>query len=246
MVSGFVCICHGFMSIDGTPTEVQEIMERIKARSSKAYQYMQIGKEREGRWNGNYAAGQLRDTVIPIAKYLHPGAELHFIFDRSSNHRARAPGTINVGDLTLKDGGKRIPMLPTNHVTFNATNSFDITTYHYQYLDGETKGLPQLLSERGLYRRGMKLKDCKAVLQEQPDVIYAQVPHIQHILRGAGCHLILLPSCHPELNFIELIWAYMKRKFRDIPPSERKGLMFRPAVESILESIRKAFPSAAS
>ena len=46
-------------------------------------------------------------------------------------------GTINVGDLALKDGGKRIPMLPTNHVTFNAPNSFVITTYHYQYVDSQ-------------------------------------------------------------------------------------------------------------
>lgn len=45
-----------------------------------------------------------------------------------------------------------------------------------------------------------------AVLQQQPDPIYVQVLYIQQILRAAGYHSILLPSCRPELNFIGGLW----------------------------------------
>ena len=65
----------------------------------------------------------------------------------------------------------------------------------------------------------------------------AERPHIEHILHAAGCHLILLPPCHPELNYIEMIRAYMKREFRGIPPIDRKGAKFRPTVEACVNNV---------
>ena len=205
MVSAYVCPCHGIMRIPGTPAEVAEIMERIGAASDIAVEYLDVGIRRGGYWTATHAAAQLQSTIIPIAKYLHPGAELHFIFDRSQNHLARAPDAVVPTRISLSDNGKRRPMRSTARVSFDGLTS-TVTMQNYQYENGTNKGLRRILTERGLYRKGLKVKECRAILMTQPDIIYEQRPHIEHILRNAGCHLIVLPVCHPELNYH--IWSF--------------------------------------
>ena len=68
-------------------------------------------------------------------------------------------------------------MLPTNHITFDPPNSLKAQPY---LTDGTKKGLIRILSERGLYTKGLKAAECRVTLLRQPDVQHTQRSHIEH------------------------------------------------------------------
>jgi hypothetical protein len=100
-------------------------------------------------------------------------------------------------------------------------------------IDGVQKGLRTVLTERGKFRdagghalrklceaceagvlreqrqaEGFDVDACCATFQE-PDFL-AQREWLTEVVEGHGCTIIFYPKYHCELNFIELIWGWLK------------------------------------
>src|SRR5260364_113944 len=98
--------------------------------------------------------------------------------------------------------------------------------YENPDLHGKPKGLRQVLSERGLWRDGMKLKckrrceqgrtNCCArmTMANQPD-FRAQRGRLEEVIISAGHEVIFYPKFHCELNYIENFWGSAKRYARN-------------------------------
>ena len=106
--------------------------------------------------------------------------------------------------MNLKPGGKQPPM----HDTY-----WKGKLQRLVYSDGTPKGLKNILTERGINVRKMKLDDMKKEIATHPDFRDEQ-PEITHFLRGRGFACIFLPKFHCELNPIEICWAQAKRYTR--------------------------------
>jgi len=108
---------------------------------------------------------------------------------------------------------------------------------------GEPKGLRTVLMERGLWRDGMLLEcnSCKrkdsdderqlleqagvfggrgrnfccarGVMRKQPDFV-AQREWLREVVENKGHKIIYYPKYHCELNYIEMVWAYLKAYVR--------------------------------
>lgn len=76
-------------------------------------------------------------------------------------------------------------------------------------LNGEPKGMRLVLTERGLYRPGMKGPEMRAVLTAQPD-FREQKTAVEELLAKHDILCSFLPVGHAELNPIELFWKTFK------------------------------------
>ena len=101
---------------------------------------------------------------------------------------------------------------------------------HKMQLDDEKKtqkGLKTILKERGLWlENGMKKAEAVALLAKQPD-FKEVLPILKTVLRDFNddkVYLELLPICHPEFNFIEMIWGWVKARLRKESDYSRKSL----------------------
>jgi hypothetical protein len=92
-----------------------------------------------------------------------------------------------------------------------------------QHDNGIQKGIKTILTERGLWREGLKLVckhncpkvNCCAsiILSAQPDFANER-NWLQTVVEDRGHKQIFLPKFHCELNFIEMIWGYTKAVLR--------------------------------
>jgi transposase len=174
---------------------------------------------------------QLRNDAIPLFKQLHPGCKLVFMFDNSSNHHAREPGTPSADQLNLSDGGKNV-------VNFKNT-SFRGSPFQMQHIvDGKVvqKGVKTLLIERGDWSDDLildcsnsKVRNNKHAEEGSPDFnrccgrrrlsLHEDFQNTKCWLEAVmddyeDCELIFLPKFHCELNFIERVWGYCKASLR--------------------------------
>jgi transposase len=170
---------------------------------------MVIGKNQEGYWTNKHVAAQLKDSVIPIFDFLHPGKQGLFLFDNSSNHGNYAEDALT-SDLTKKDGGaKTNDKMRAGWYIKDGQRVEQIM----QNAQGKQKGLVSILSERGLYRRGMSRDELCALLADQPD-FKAQESCLSEITHGAGHEILFFPKYHCEFNWIERYWGATKKYCR--------------------------------
>ena len=110
--------------------------------------------------------------------------------------------------------------------------------------DGVAKGIKRILEERGLWPEGGLLRDeAAALLQSQPDFV-AQRGWLRETVESAGHRIIFYPKYHPETNFIEMIWCYMKRRLRrecDFSYESMKRRLETMVGEIPADFVRKAF-----
>ena len=78
---------------------------------------------------------------------------------------------------------------------------------------GVSKGLIQVLKERGKYHEKMKLEEMRAELASHTD-FKEEKTKIEHFLNDLGHICIFLPKFHCKLNPIERCWAQAKRYTR--------------------------------
>jgi transposase len=188
-VSGFMCACHGFMRIG----------------NRRSYKIIKPGKNADGYWTNADLVKQLEEEVISLAEELHPGCDLVFAFDNSSNHHARNPTALCANNLNLNDGGKHIK--PLRNTVWNGAPQ------QMQTSEGVQKGIRSILQERGLWQNGMLLEDARAVLAQCPDFAGSKC-WLQEMVESRGHKHIFFPKFHCELNFIEMIWAHVKADLR--------------------------------
>ena len=223
MISGFVCDCHGFMN-DG---------------DEKSYKFFEAGVNREGWFNNEDLVKQYIDTE-PLMKRLHPECELLFGFDNSMNHHARAPGGLDAALLNLSDGGANVKNMRDGWY-LNETGERVI--HKMQNELGVQKGIRKILLERKKFLNSKGFPQnllcayCKTntteaeraealamgfiderccarhTLSKEPDFL-EQEEWLTEVVKGRGHKIIFFPKFHCELNFIEMVWGWMKSYHR--------------------------------
>ena len=192
MVSGFSCECHGF--VGGNITHI-----------------MKPGKNRDGYWTNAMLVEQL-EKVIPIFEAAHPGKMLLFAFDNSQNLHAKHPRALTTAHLNLSDGGASDNFF-LRYTVYNGTEQ------KMQFVDAKgkvhQKGLKRILQERDCWPPpcGSSVKGAKYELDSHHDFLNEKI-WLQEVVESAGHEMIFYPKFHCELNYIEMVWAYVKRDLR--------------------------------
>ena len=95
------------------------------------------------------------------------------------------------------------------------------------FSDGQPKGIKQILSERGLWRRGecrlcrdrstdpLRVDCCRKIISLQPDFL-AQRSALDEMIENSGHVCIFFPKFHCELNFIERYWGARPNDLHEI------------------------------
>ena len=83
--------------------------------------------------------------------------------------------------------------------------------YYITELCGQSKGLKQVLIERGLWlNEGLKLEEAWKVMSQQSDFL-VQKEQLEEIIVAAGYQIIFYFKFHCELNYIENFWSAAKK-----------------------------------
>ena len=223
------------------------------------YRYgLYIGKNNEGYWTSDHVIKQVQDQVVLAFNTLHPFAKGLFTFDQSTNHAAFAFDALRATNMNLKPGGNQAILRPgqfadgsVQHMVFDANHE----------RKGEAKGLQQVLLERGIDVKQLKMPlDCKIAnvdpsqgdvlmccarhcMASQPD-FRAQVSILEETIEKAGHICLFLPKYHCELNPIESFWGAAKRFAQgncDYSFDGLKACVPRSLQSVQLSSIRKFF-----
>lgn len=181
------------------------------------------------------------DAALARTRAAHGGLpyKMAIQLDRSQNHLARFPTALNA--KTMKKGrgvtndGKnphiRPTLWPRRAVDIHQLNCMgedqpmcELCQRDVERLGGEAnlppdyqsvgyKGVEWLLKERGIPTAGKNLDELVPILAEMED-FKAELSAVCHILQSAGHVGFFNAVCHPELAYIEMIWAELKRLIR--------------------------------
>ena len=163
---------------------------------------------------------------MPLFEDLRRNCDLVFAFDNSQNHHAnaRSPDALCANDMILGDGGKNTKPKRDGYYGVNNTVQSMITA------DNKTKGIRTILQERGLWPATKFNLDCQDCLKKQPPQgtvsccarrLLSSQPDfsnsknwLQETAEKRNHSIIFFPKYHCELNFIEMVWGYVKSKLR--------------------------------
>jgi hypothetical protein len=218
MVSGFICMCHGFMSYG----------------DKRSYKLFEAGTAREGWFTNNDLIKQLEDFAEGF-KALHPNKD---IYNNSMTHRAKASDGLDISKLNLSDGGVNAPKLRDGWYIKDGVH----IVQKMQHPNGVQKGMHTILEERyGFRRRGILLRKlcryCKQKTPEEDRILYTkgsthqiyccaskvlagepdfmqQRDALTEVVESAGMNIFFFPKYHCELNCIENVWGWLKQYFR--------------------------------
>ncbi|RIA80370.1 hypothetical protein C1645_838829 [Glomus cerebriforme] len=141
--------------------------------------------------------GQEKSIMI-----IHSNSITIFAFDYSTNHRAMADNALCAQHMNLNPGGEQPVMKDIVFETRNIAQSMVFSSDHPKY-PNKSKGIKQVLIERGLWHNGLHL-DCQLYF-------LAQKSELETVIEKAGHRCIFYPKFHCELNFIEMYWGAAKR-----------------------------------
>ena len=204
MVSDFITEQDGYLHL--TEAEYQEGLEKYPNLKRYARASIEYGENKDGYWTSERFINQIK-SVSQIAEVKYPrekGYKVVFVFDHSSCHGAYAEDALNASRMNAKPGGKQ----PLMHDTFWKGNPQSMVNR------GVAKGLIQVLTERGRYRKGMVLQEMRDEIATHPD-FKEEKTRIEYCLNNKGFACMFLPKFHCELNPIERVWAQAKRYTRE-------------------------------
>ena len=161
MVSDFISEKYGYLRL------TEEEYERAKIRfpdltQQSARAFLEYGESKEGYWTSEKFMNQIKQSA-KLAEYKFPkedGYKVIWIFDHSSCHGAYSEDSLNAYKMNAKLGGKQPKMRDT---------VWQGKVQHMVFRIGVPKGLIQILTERGKYRKGMKLEEMRAELASHAD-----------------------------------------------------------------------------
>ncbi len=96
----------------------------------------------------------------------------------------------------------------------------NITIHSLVTEEGIPKGIKTILFERGIWDDSTPKKEMTkdaglALLLQQDDFSRAQLKsHLVETMNSLGVWIDFYPKFHPEMNFIEMYWGYVKRNVR--------------------------------
>ena len=201
MVSAFLCECHGILRLtDDLKSQHPEIPDDSTV-------FLKPGANGDGYWKNCDLIAQVKDKAIPIFKLLHPDCDGLFIFDNSQNHHAKAPDALNANKMNLKNGGANQRLMRNGwYLVPDGTRVVQKMVCD----DGRTsKGLVQVLEERGLWDASLNVKKARELLSKQPDFAEQQ-EWLEETVLGAGFCIDYYPKYHCEFNYIEMFWGAAK------------------------------------
>jgi hypothetical protein len=201
MVSAFLCECHGLLKLSNP---LRREHPQIAADSTVI---MKPGAGSEGYWKNADLVRQVKEKAVPIFKILHPNCDGLFVFDNIQNHHALAPDTLSVSRMNRSDGGANQRMMRDGW--FLDSNGNPIVQKMVMEDGKNSKGLQQVLFERGLCNPSFDLKQARKLLSEQPDFRYQQEWLAETVIEGE-CLIDFYPKYHCEFNFIEMFWDSAK------------------------------------
>ena len=205
MVSDFIDEFNGYLCLSDTEFS---LAKRTYGNNIKkeARQYLEYGESREGYWTSDKFLAQM-EHAVKIADIKYPkglGYCVVWVFDNSSCHNAYADDALNANNMNAKPGGKQAHLRDTEWNEKPQRMVFNI---------GIPKGLIQVLTERGKYKKSMKLEDMRKEISTHPDFMN-EMTKLEHFLHDRGHVCIMLPKFHCELNPIERCWGQAKRYTR--------------------------------
>ena len=125
---------------------------RIPEFATKLFEF---GTGSEGYWGGDEIVQQVTETVIPIFKAIYPGYQALFLFDNATSHSAFAEDALRVQHMNLDPGGKQSKMR-AGYINGDVTNVQLMINEN-----GEPKGIRQVLQERNLWHKDLRLECSK-------------------------------------------------------------------------------------
>ena len=165
MVSGFICDCHGmmtvgkddyaaFMQANNNDKKTFKLSKKLYFDSDDeicSFTSIEPGSAegKDGWWDANDVDNQLAE-VIPIFEWLHPNAEALFVFDNSTGHSARPEDALHVGGGVNKNaGGVNAPGAPARSKKKEVPKMRD-----GWFMEEDTLGDPPVV---GLYKKHQKM-----------------------------------------------------------------------------------------
>eukprot|EP00733_Pompholyxophrys_punicea_P000756 Pompholyxophrys_punicea_v1_NODE_266_length_2460_cov_55.218295.p1 type:complete len:368 gc:universal NODE_266_length_2460_cov_55.218295:857-1960(+) len=116
--------------------------------------YIEVGKNKDGYWDSERFINQMKDA-IDIIEYLYPEVEAVFLLDHSGGHTKKPDNGLNAHVMNVNPGGKQ-PVLRN-------------TIWNGQPQVIGNRGLKAVLTERGLFEKGMVQEDMVRVLSQCED-----------------------------------------------------------------------------
>ena len=201
MVSAFLCECHGILRLDD---EMKIQRPDVPVDSTV---FLKPGANSEGYWKNSDLIVQVKDTAIPIFKLMHQDCDALFMFDNSQNHHVKAPDVLNANRMNLSNGSLNQRLMRDGwYLDANG----DRVEQKMVLEDGRTsKGLRQVLLERGLWDSSLSVKEARILLSKQKDFA-EQKEWLEETLLDAGCAVDFYPKYHCEFNYIEMFWGAAK------------------------------------
>jgi hypothetical protein len=198
----------------------------VKQNASVCWEY---GKDREGYYTSDDFLPHV-ELALWIFHFSFPTIQLIGFFDQSGVHWRYGDDSLNASRLNLRKPGKVL----LHDTTFTSVGGQSVKQKLTYFDDDEqevlSKTLTQILDERGLWEDGMQKDDAVALLQSQPDFANEKCL-LEKLFESYGDVCRPLPVCHPELDYLELIWAAEKSFVR------KQG---RAGIVSLRENVIKA------
>jgi hypothetical protein len=202
MVSAFLCECHGILRLDD---ELRTQHPDIAADSTV---FLKPGVNCEGYWKNSDLIEQVKEKAIPIFNLLHQDCDALFMFDNSQNHHARPPDALIASRMNLSNGGVNQRLMRDGwYLNENGDRVEQKMVLEDDPL--KSKGVRQVLQERGLWDSSMNVKEARNLLSKQKDFA-EQKEWLEETLLEAGFAVDFYPKYHCEFNYIEMFWGAAK------------------------------------
>jgi hypothetical protein len=222
-----------------------------------AREVFRAGKNRDGYFTNVEVVAQLK-RAMALVKEHYPDEDHVFVYDNAKTHTARAPNALSASAMTLnpsanfgcksKNSAEKVSM---RDACFADGTPQPLYFPAGHPSAGQFKGMKVLILER--IARGCSLPNpvhlkaqctnfkcppgrtdccCRRVLYTQPDFV-KQASMLEDVATSEGFKVLFLPKFHCELNFIEQVWGYAKRVYREFPASSSEEDLERNAIEAL-------------
>ena len=211
MVSDFITERDGYLRL--TEDEYKEAKVKNPTIRMSARQLLEYGESREGYWTSEKFMKQMEKAVeVAEAKYPNEkGYRLFWVFDQSSCHTAFNDDALNANKMNARPGGQQPIMRDT--IWNGKSQSLKKRVIIQGKQQWIPRGLIDILTERGCYRKGMKVDDMRKEIATHPD-FSSEKTKVEHYVNSRGHAFLFIPKYHCELNPIERCWSQAKRYTR--------------------------------
>ncbi len=108
MTSGFFIPCGRLNLASLTKEKREEVVQQNGLQEIEVLEIFEYGKNNDGYRNGAKLYKQVVNKALPIAKVLHPGYSLLYLFENETSHSVYARDTLQTKDMNIRFEGKQL------------------------------------------------------------------------------------------------------------------------------------------